>query len=397
MGGGHPEQEGGMNIFSHPQALLVIIFLSLSLVTAICNTFYVRRFDQFPQAAEFPRLSVLVPARNEIRNIEACVVSLLSQDYPDFEVLVLDDQSTDETLQVLRRLEAGNSRLRVMEGRPLPEGWLGKHWACQQLSQQANGELLLFTDADTRHAPNMLRDSVSALLNRNADLVTAFPREETHTWLEQLVVPVISFGIFSFLPIYLVRFLGLTSLSVTIGQFMLFRREAYESIGGYEAVRDKVVDDVSLGRRILQQGYEWRLLDGTRHFTCRMYHNFSEIVEGFGKNAFAFFDYRILPFFLTLALLALAFIEPVLALINLRLGLPVTLFTKALARLAVFESLLLWGIAYRRFKIPLYLTLLYPLSMALIILIGLRSFMLTMTGNATWKDRTLERAAVRWL
>jgi chlorobactene glucosyltransferase len=151
----------------HPQALLVILFLSTSLVITICNAFFIRRFDQFPRARHFPRLSVLVPARNEIRNIEACVASLLAQDYPDFEVIVLDDQSSDGTLLALRRLARANPRLKVVEGSRLPAGWLGKHWACQQLSQSASGELLLFTDADTRHAPNMLRDSVSALLYKN--------------------------------------------------------------------------------------------------------------------------------------------------------------------------------------------------------------------------------------
>jgi chlorobactene glucosyltransferase len=386
-----------VNNLWHPQALFVILFLSVSLVTAICNALSIRRFDQFPRAASFPLISVLVPARNEIRNIEACAASLLSQDYPDFEVIVLDDHSSDGTLTALRRLALTNSRLRVVEGKPLPDGWLGKHWACHQLSQAASGELFLFTDADTRHAPNMLRDSISALLHKKADLVTAFPREEVLTWAEQLVVPVISFGIFSFLPTFLVRFFRWSLLTATVGQFMLFRREAYESIGGYAAVRDHVMDDVSLGRRIMDQGYEWRLLDGTEHLTCRMYHNFSDVVEGFSKNLFAFYNYRILPFFLTLALLGFAFVEPALALINRQLGLPVNLFTPALARIAVFESLLLWGIAFRRFKFPLYLILLYPISMALFILIALRSFLLTVTGSATWKDRTLERAVVRWL
>jgi chlorobactene glucosyltransferase len=381
----------------HPQSLFVIVFLSLSLLTVISNALTIRRFDQFPPALKLPRLSVLVPARNEILNIEPCVTSLLAQDYPDFEVLVLNDHSTDGTDQVLNRLAAADPRLRVLEGRPLPDGWLGKHWACHQLAQAATGELLLFTDADTRHAPAVLRDSVSALLAEHADLLTAFPREEVISWGEQLVVPVISFGIFSFLPIRLVRWLGWPSLSVTIGQFMLFRREAFEAVGGYESVRGHLVDDVSLGRRILEQGYEWRLMDGTEHVTCRMYRRFFEVVEGFSKSIFAFFDYRILPFFIVLALVAFAFLEPPLVLLHFWRGAPVHSFPPNLATIAVIESLLLWGIAYRHFKFPPYLIFLYPLSLTLFILIALRSFVLTLTGTATWKDRELDRAAVRWL
>jgi chlorobactene glucosyltransferase len=381
----------------HYHYLFTLVFLSLGLVTAIINSFTVRRLDQFPPAPEFPHISVLVPARNEILNIESCIASLLAQDYPSFEVIVLNDHSTDGTLPTLKRAASLDSRLKVLDGRPLPEGWLGKHWACHQLYQASTGDLLLFTDADTVHTPTMLRDSAAALLAENADLVTAFPREEVITWGERLVVPVISFGIFSFLPIYLVRFLHWSSLSVTIGQFMLFRRKAFEAIGGYEAVCSHLVDDVALGRNIVTKGFQWRLLDGTQHVTCRMYHGFTEVVDGFSKNVFAFFDYRILQSLLILAGIGFAFVEPPLALLSRWVGMPVSAFPPGLAMVAVIESYLLWQIAYRRFKFPAYLVILYPLSLAIFILIGLRSMVLTLTGNASWKDRDLERVAVRWL
>ena len=189
----------------HPHALFIVFFLFFGLMTVLVNYFTVRRFDQYPTAKESPRVSVLVSARNEAHNIEACVTSLLAQDYPDFEVVVLDDGSTHQTLQILARLARTGTRLQVLNGATLPEGWLGKHWACHQLDQAATGELILFTDADTRHAPDMLRDSVSALFAEHADLVTAFPREEVVTWGERLLVPVIGWGIFTFMPIRLVQ------------------------------------------------------------------------------------------------------------------------------------------------------------------------------------------------
>lgn len=386
-----------MILHLHPHALFIVIFLFFGLVTVLVNYLTVRRFDQYPPAKNYPRVSVLVPARNEARSISDCVTSLLAQDYPDFEVLVLDDQSTDETPRILAQLKRTDNRLKVLEGTSRPEGWLGKHWACHQLSEAANGELILFTDADTRHAPDMLKASVSALFAEGADLVTAFPREEVVTLGERLIVPVIGFGIFTFIPIALVQKLRWPALSITIGQFMLFRRAAYDAVGGYEAVRTEVVDDVCLGRNIITSGYQWRLLDGTHHVTCRMYHGFWEAVAGFSKSLFAVFDYRIVPYVLGWLLVGMAFIEPVVALISRWLHHPLTPIPLEYAVLSVVLSISLWMIAFRRFKFPAYLVFYYPLSLALFIAVAVRSFFQTVTGTTTWKDRILDRVAIRWL
>jgi chlorobactene glucosyltransferase len=381
----------------HLHYLVVVIFLAFSSLTTLINFILIRRFDQFPPPEEFPKVSVLVPARNEILNIESCISSLLAQDYPSFEIVVLDDQSTDGTLDTLKRAAEHDSRLMVMDGKPLPDGWLGKHWACHQLSQAATGDLFLFTDADTIHAPNMLRDSVSSLIAQKADLISAFPREKTETWAEKLIVPIISFGVFSFIPTYLARLFHWSAFSVTIGQFMLFRRQAYEAIGGYEAVRANVVDDVALGRKILKSGFNLRLMDATKYVTCRMYHNFPEVVEGFSKNGFAFFDYRIIPFLIVLAIIFFVFIEPPLALSLYWFGVKLGTFYPALSLIAVIESIILFLIAYKRFKYPAIIAFLYPLSLALIILIGFNSMVLTLTGNTSWKNRKLSRIDFRWL
>jgi chlorobactene glucosyltransferase len=381
----------------HPYDLFIVLFLTFGLVTVLVNYFTVRRFDQYPTAEKFPRVSILVPARNEALNIEACAVSLLAQDYPDFEVIILDDQSTDETPVILSLLKQANDHLTILSGTPRPEGWLGKHWACHQLTQAATGEVILFTDADTRHTPDMLRDSVSALVAERADLVTAFPREEVITWGERLLVPVIGWGIFTFIPIRLVQKMRLSALSITIGQFMLFRRNAYDAIGGYEAVRNELVDDVSLGRNIISSGLEWRFLDGTHHVTCRMYRNFWDAVGGFSKSLFAVFDYRILPYFVGWTVVGTAFIVPVMALISRWLRHPLTSMPADYAAGSVAISILLYMIAYRRFKFPAYLVFYYPLSLVLFISVAIRSFFQTATGTSTWKDRALDRVAMRWL
>ncbi len=376
--------------------LIVLAFLSLSLWTAITNARYLRRFSEYPSPKRFPRVSILVPARNEAENIEACVRSLLAQDYPDFEVLVLDDHSTDATGEILHRLARGDSRLRVFDGEALPEGWLGKHWACHQLAQKARGDLLLFTDADTRHHPAMLSESVSALLAENVDLLTAFPLEKVVTWGERLILPFMALGILAFLPLRLARRLRRPGLSVTIGQFMLFRRPAFEAVGGYASVRAQVVDDVALGRRIIAQGYRWFLLDGTERIVCRMYGGFWEAVDGFTKNVFAFFEYRVVFYLLAWTWVILAFLQPPLALLSRALGENLTQFPFGLALVAVAESVTLFRVAYRRFGFPTYLAFFYPLTVLLFAMIALRSLVLSVLGAATWKGRTIARPALRW-
>lgn len=373
----------------------LIVFLTVLLLIALSNLWTWRRLGDHPLPCRFPRLSVLVPARDEEANIGPCVRSLLAQDYPAFEVLVLDDASSDGTRQVLVALAEEADRLRVLIGRPLPCGWLGKHWACHQLAQAAGGSLLFFTDADTRHHPNTLRDAVAALLAAEADLLTALPCYEVVSWAERLVVPVLAWSIFSFLPIGLAHRLRLPLFSATIGQFMLFRRQAYEQVGGHAAVRQQVVDDLALGWKIKGHGLRWRLVDGGLRVRCRMYHNFREVYEGFSKNLLAAFGYNVPLFVFVWLWLGMVFWEPLIVLFLGAVRMPISARSLILAIVAVVLSLLLWGLSHWRFRFPLYLAFLYPVSVLLVEIIAGRSVWLTLRGQATWKGRTLGKSQVR--
>jgi len=370
----------------------IVGFLFVVLLIAISNYFSIRRFDDFPTTKNFPRVSILVPARNEETNIQACVESLLAQHYPDFEVLVLDDNSTDQTGAILENISQHNPRLKIFRGEALPAGWLGKHWACHQLSQKATGELILFTDADTRHAPNTLRDSVSALLAQHADLVTAFPLEEMVTWGERLTVPILGFSIFCFFPLLLAEKLHILAFSVTIGQFMLFRRSAFDAIGGYAAIRNHPVDDMVLGRNMIKHGFRWQFMDATQHVTCRMYHNFSEALSGFTKNIFAVFNQRVFLYCLGWLWIAISFLMPVFVLFNLFTP---SNFPKSIAPIAVIEAVLMVGLAYRRFRMPPYLILLYPVSLLIFTWIAFRSLIYSFLGYGIWKGRAIAPPAFK--
>ncbi len=359
------------------------------LAIALSNLKAWRRLGKYPPPARLPRVSILVPARDEEYNVEACMQSLLAQDYPAFEVIALDDESRDRTGRILNELAASSDRLRVLTGKPLPGDWLGKHWACHQLAQAAAGDLLLFTDADTRHHPLALRDAVAALTAERADLLTVLPHQDIATWAERLIVPIIPWSMFALIPLGLAHWLRRPSMTAAVGQFMLFRREAYERVGGHAAVRQSAVDDLALSRRLVASGLRWRLVDGGERVRCRMYHNARQVVDGLSKNLFAAFDYRLPPFAFVWTWLSIVFVAwPILLTLG-AIGIALPGFAMEWAAVAVAASLALWLLVCRRFNFPSALALLYPVAMACTAVIAFRSMALTLTGRAKWRGRIL--------
>lgn len=361
----------------------ILLFLGALAVIGLTNWRALRRLEQYGAPARFPRVAVLVPARNEQRNIRACIESLRAQTYPHYEILVFDDHSTDGTRVILEELAAADPRVRVLDAKPLPPGWLGKHWACDQLARATGAELILFTDADTRHHPHTLQNAVAAQLVHKADLLTALPRQRVVSWGERLIVPLLSWSVFYFLPLVLAQRIHAPALSAAVGQFMLFRHTAYDAIGGHAAVRAHIADDLALGRRIVAHGLRWRLVDGCGRVECRMYQGGREAFDGFSKNFFAAFDYKVWLYAPIWAWLGIVFLVPLLGALRLE--------AKAIAAVAL--TLLLFGTFYLRFRLPLYLTLCYPLTIGLALVIAFRSLILTWTGRAVWKGRVLNTPA----
>lgn len=367
----------------------------MALIT-LSNIRALRRLGEYPKPERLPAVSILVPARNEEGNIEACVRSLLAQEYPAYELIVLDDSSEDRTGAILAGLAAENPRLTVLRGKPLPPGWLGKTWACHQLAGRAQGKLLLFTDADTRHDPRALADAVAALEAERADLVTAFPQQETGSLAERLTVPGMMWTFALFMPLRLAYRSPRPGLSVTCGQFMLFRRSAYRAIGGHKAVRQEVAEDMLLGHRIKQHGLRWRVLDGCPRVRCRMYRGLREVLDGFGKNLFAGFRYHITAYILGWLFAVVLLLEPLAVLALWLAGRPLAGFSPAVASASAGLTLALLAASYRRFRFPPYLALIYPLTVAISVAIAAYSLGLALSGRSYWKGRQIGRPKIRW-
>ncbi|MCG6957701.1 MAG: glycosyltransferase family 2 protein [Gemmatimonadetes bacterium] len=244
-----------------------------------------RELDEDPPT-DTPLVSVIVPARDEAANIYTCLGSLTTSRYPAFEVVVIDDGSLDGTGEIARRTAPGNARhVRVVDGSAIPRRWLGKPWACAQGARLAEGELLLFTDADTIHGPDLLGRAVACLHRDRADAVTVAGRQLMETFWERLVQPQI------FLTMVL-RFFDLErSLArgrwrdaIANGQFLLFRREAYEALGGHEAVRSEVVEDLAFAQLLVRRGMRLSARMGEDALSTRMYRSLGHLVEGWSKN-----------------------------------------------------------------------------------------------------------------
>ncbi len=229
-------------------------------------------------------VSVLIPARNEAKVIEGTVRRLLGQSYRNFELIVLDDNSDDGTGRLARAAAGGDPRLCVIQGKPLPPGWAGKNWACQQLAEASHGEVLVFTDADTVWAPDGLAAIVREMERNGADLQTVWPTQITETWAERLTVPNMALVVIGYLSILLTHYTPWAAFAAANGQLMAFRRHAYAKIDGHAGVAGEVVEDVKLARRIKAAGLRLRMADGNRLISCRMYTDWPSVRNGLAKS-----------------------------------------------------------------------------------------------------------------
>jgi len=345
--------------------------------------------SQIAVSGELPFVSVLVPARNEEVNIERCVLSLLAQDYPSYEVLVLDDESNDRTPEMLAHMAATDDRLLVIRGRPLPEGWLGKHWACHQLTHASRGELVLFTDADTEHHPAMLNDAVAAQRAEDSDMLSGLPHEETLSWGEKVIVPIVSWAMFSLLPMGLAQRVKSPLASIAIGQFMLFRRSSLLAMGGFEAVRRDPVDDVALARLTKSFDLRWRFVDLTKRVRCRMYRGFRGALDGFAKSVLPSVMNKSWVLAVVCVLLGWMYLAPIGTGVSRLVGLSSggTGLYWALASFGL--AALSWVVISRRSGHRWYEGFLFPATIVAIMGVCARSAVQFWRGEARWKDRAL--------
>lgn len=331
------------------------------------------------------RVSVLIPARNEERNIAVTLKSVLANQGVAFEVVVLDDHSTDRTAEIVAEIARQDPRVRLEFAPPLPAGWCGKPHACQVLAQRARCDTLVFIDADVQLAPDALRRMSEFLDTSGAALASGVPHQRLGTFSERLLLPQIHFILLGYLPLPLMQWTKLPAFSAGCGQLFILRRAAHQAVGGHESVRLTLHDGVKLPRLFRRNGFKTDLFDATDIASCRMYRTNGEVWRGLGKNAteglaapgtilpmsLLLFGGQVLPFLLLIALFQMTFVGGAL--------------TIGAVGLALLTRLL----AVVRFRQPLGGALLHPVGVLALLAIQWLALVRQLAGKpAVWKGRS---------
>jgi hypothetical protein len=326
------------------------------------------------------RVSVLLPVRDEATRVGGCLTALLDQlAVPDLEILVLDDRSTDGTADVVRRVAAVDPRVRLLQGEPPPQAWLGKPHACHQLAQAATGSVLVFLDADVRLAPHALAATVGLLRGADLDLVSPYPRQLAETTSERLLQPLLTWSWLTTLPVALVERSSRESLSAANGQLIAVDAAAYRASGGHAVVRDRVLDDIGLMRAVKRSGGRAGVADGSRVALCRMYTDWSQVRDGYGKSLWEAFGSPAGAAGVMAGLAVLYVVPPVAALRGSWMGLA------GYAAAAVGR----YAIAERTGGRSMPDCLAHPASVVLLGWLTADSFRRHRRGSLSWKGRRL--------
>ena len=371
---------------------LTLLALGCALIPTVlflCNLREYRAPVRLPADQSGESISVLIPARNEEATIAAALRSVLANRDAHFEVVVLDDQSTDRTAAIVRGFAQADARVRLEDAPPLPPGWCGKQHACAVLAARASHPLLCFMDADVRLAPDALSRLRSFPGTSGAALASGVPRQELGTFWERLLIPLIHFVLLSYLPIFWMRRNTSPAFAAGCGQLFLARADAYRKCGGHKSMGASLHDGVKLPRVFRRAGFKTDLFDATEVATCRMYQRGSEVFAGLAKNAVEGLaaPARILP------ITALLFCGQVLPFLLLFYpGLPPV--ARTTAAVAVGLALLPRLLAVRRFAQPWSGALLHPLGIG--VLLGIQWYALVNSWRgrpATWRGRSYFKPA----
>lgn len=264
--------------------IIVSFLLLIFFVNYFVNCIYFKDISNYKITQKVkkknPLISILIPARNEEDNIKKCIDSLIAQEYKNIEILVLDDNSTDKTAEIVRSISKEYNFLKLIKGRPLKKGWTGKNYACYQLVKKSKGKYLFFTDADTVHKKNSVSSAIACLLKEKLDILSACPMQMMNSFHERMVIGLTNFQLL-IPPLIFMKKSKIPIFGSGIGSLMLARRKSYIEIGGHKRIRGSCIEDTSITKLFLKMGYRFMIFNGVKIYSTSLYKNFRDIYDGF--------------------------------------------------------------------------------------------------------------------
>ena len=351
----------------------ISLYLSaLALALVIFNSLTIRVIKNSPTKPS-GSVSVLIPMRNEEENVKGCLSSVLAQKGLDtLEVVAIDDGSTDNTSNEVKAFPS----VELISGEKLPDKWLGKLWACQQLAEKSSGDYLVFVDADVRLSDYAVANSISKM--GNWDFISPYPRQLTSGFVQKIFQPLLQWSWLSSVPLLIAQKYSIKSMAVANGQFLIFRRDAYFKSGAHAGIKTEVLDDLMLARNLLKQGYKGGVAEASNIATCHMYKNKMELFKGYQKSLWKAFGS--VPG--TMLAIALLIVTGILPIISTALGSTSGLAAFGLITLSRMISSLRTG------SLP-NSAIFHPLAILMLLGLILFSWYGKITNTITWRDRTV--------
>ena len=351
----------------------ISLYLSaLALALVIFNSLTIRVIKNTPTKVS-GSVSVLIPMRNEEANVKGCLSSVLAQKGLDtLEVIAIDDGSTDNTSNEIKVFPS----VELISGEKLPDKWLGKLWACQQLAEKSSGDYLVFVDADVRLSDYAVANSISKM--GNWDFISPYPRQLTSGFVQKIFQPLLQWSWLSSVPLLIAQKYSIKSMAVANGQFLIIKRDAYFKSGAHAGIKTEVLDDLMLARNLLKQGYKGGVAEASNIATCHMYKNKMELFKGYQKSLWKAFGS--VPG--TILAIALLIVTGILPIISTALGSTSGLAAFGLITLSRMISSLRTG------SLP-NSAIFHPLAILMLLGLILFSWYGKITNTITWRDRTV--------
>jgi len=361
--------------------MILIYFIFFFLILRFTVTLF--NFLSNPKLTSSPRdyndlVSILIPARDEEHNILNLLESIRDQDYQHYEVIVLDDHSSDQTLAICEQFASSEKQFRVLAGKELPKDWLGKNYACYQLAEESKGKYLMFLDADETIANGLVNNTVHRMKFYRLDLLSLFTNQVMISLGERMIVPLMHFILLNLLPLRLVRLAKSAAFSAASGQFMLFKADSYKENQWHEQVRNKVVEDIEIMRSVKATGFRAEALLANGYIFCRMYTSFTEAFQGFSKNLLAGFNNSIVGLFLYLLLVILGPIAIAYILSAELLFFALSLIILSRVMISLMSGQNVW-----------MNVILHPIQLAAMLFIAVTSVKKYFTKTIVWKGRPI--------